>query len=219
MFYRSFRDAIRQLPKRQRLALYDAIADYALDGTVPELDNKMFSAFWSLMQPSIDRCKKTPRSCPARRGAPLGNLNAAKKKNNQLEERKEGTQGNVEEPTRSEEYASVLQKLKETSTDPPRLDREIAEISRDNAWVESVCVLFQLSPEQLTPYISCFRIECKASGILGHDGIPDCKNHFKSWLRLQIERKQKNEQSERHKILRRRADVPLASQTDYHSSF
>ena len=80
MFYRSFRDAIRQLPRRQQLALYDAIADYALDGTIPDIDNKIADAMFAFIRPSIDRTKKTDLSQPARRGAPVGNHNAAKHK-------------------------------------------------------------------------------------------------------------------------------------------
>ena len=36
-FFRSFYEAIRELPNKHRLAIYDAICQYGLDGTVPEL--------------------------------------------------------------------------------------------------------------------------------------------------------------------------------------
>lgn len=220
MFYRSFRDAIRQLPRRQQLALYDAIADYALDGTLPAIDNKVAQVMWTLMKPSIDRCKKTDLTKPARRGAPVGNRNAAKhKEEEQPKDVKEQTSHNtVAEPKPEKvEYSAALQRLKASREVPP-LHREIAEISRDQSWIESVCMMFHLQPNQLTPYFSVFRLECETSGRLQHDNLNDCKQHFKSWLRIQINQRNKNEQSEQQKAKRRRTDVPTAETTDYHSS-
>lgn len=207
MFYRSFRDAIRQLPRRQQLALYDAIADYALDGTIPDIDNKIADAMFALIRPSIDRAKKTDLSQPARRGAPVGNHNAAKHK----------PQSPQPVAVTVNPDTAALQRLK-TSNEVPPLHREIAEISHDQSWIESVCMMFHLQPNQLTPYFSVFRLECEISGRLQHDNLNDCKQHFKSWLRIQLQRKQDNEQSDKRKALRRRTDVPPAEKTDYHSS-
>lgn len=220
MFYRSFRDAIRQLPRRQQLALYDAIADYALDGTIPDIDNKIADAMFALMKPSIDRCKKTDLTKPARRGAPVGNRNAAKHKEEEQPKdvKEQASHNTVAAPKpKKVEYSAALQRLK-VSREVPPLHREIAEISQDQSWIEAICMLFSLQPQQLTPYFSAFRVECEASDRLQHDNITDCKQHFKSWLRLQLERKQKDEQSEKRKTLRRRSDVPPASETDYHST-
>lgn len=227
MFYRSFRDAIRQLPRRQQLALYDAIADYALDGTIPDIDNKVANVMWTLMQPSIDRTKKTDLSQPARRGAPVGNRNA--KRNKEKEQQpKENDQCSdaVEERTQPTPkhtggvlYADTLKRIKASSVQsPPPLHREIAEIARDQAWIEAVCMLFHLKPECLAPYFSAFRAECEASGLVQHNNTTDCKQHFKSWLRIQLNNRNKNEQSEQQKNKRRRTDVPPAEKTDYHSS-
>lgn len=218
MFYRSFRDAIRQLPRRQQLALYDAIADYALDGTIPDIDNKIADAMFALMKPSIDRTKKTDLAQPARRGAPVGNHNAAKLKPQPVAATVNPDTVAASPPKPQKvEYAAALQRLKASNEVPP-LHREIAEISRDQSWIESVCMIFHLQPNQLTPYFSVFRLECETSGRLQHDNLNDCKQHFKSWLRIQLQRKQDNEQSDKRKALRRRTDVPPAEQTDYHSS-
>lgn len=218
MFYRSFRDAIRQLPRRQQLALYDAIADYALDGMLPAIDNKIADAMFALMKPSIDRTKKTDLSQPARCGAPVGNHNAAKHKPQTVAATVSPDTVAASPPKlRKVEYAAALQRLKSSNEVPP-LHREIAEISRDQSWIESVCMMFHLQPNQLTPYFSVFRLECETSGRLQHDNLNDCKQHFKSWLRIQLQRKQDNEQSDKRKALRRRTDVPPAETTDYHSS-
>ena len=218
MFYRSFRDAIRQLPRRQQLALYDAIADYALDGTIPDIDNKIADAMFALMRSSIDRTKKTDLSKPAQRGAPIGNHNASKHKPQPVAATvSPDTVATSPPKPRKVEYAAALQRIK-ASNEVPTLHREIAEISRDQSWIESVCMMFHLQPNQLTPYFSFFRLECETSGRIQHDNLNDCKQHFKSWLRIQLQRKQDNEQSDKRKSLRRRTDVPPAEKTDYHSS-
>ena len=218
MFYRSFRDAIRKLPRRQQLALYDAIADYALDGTIPDIDNKIADAMFALMRSSIDRTKKTDLSKPAQRGAPIGNHNAAKHKPQPVAATvSTDTVATSPPKPRKVEYAAALQRIK-ASNEVPTLHREIAEISRDQSWIESVCMMFHLQPNQLTPYFSFFRLECETSGRIQHDNLNDCKQHFKSWLRIQLQKKQDNEQSDKRKSLRRRTDVPPAEKTDYHSS-
>ena len=218
MFYRSFRDAIRQLPRRQQLALYDAISDYALDGTIPDIDNKIADAMFALIRPSIDRTKKTDLSKPAQRGAPVGNHNAVKHKPQPVAATVSPDTVAASPPKpRKVEYAAALQRIK-ASNEVPTLHREIAEISRDQSWIESVCMMFHLQPNQLTPYFSFFRLECETSGRIQHDNLNDCKQHFKSWLRIQLQIKQDNEQSDKRKSLRRRTDVPPAEKTDYHSS-
>lgn len=225
IFYRSFRDAIRQLPKNKQLALYDAICDYALDGTVPDLSGNMLRVMWTLMKPSLDHTKKTTRSGPPRRGAPVGNRNASKHKDGQPQDEQPPAETAPPKKESSVPYASAPPKPQQpprppkgSSREAPPLHREIAEMSRDQAWMETVCMLLHLKPEQLAPYFSMFRLECETSGKLQHDNISDCKQHFKSWLRIQIEKKNRNEQSEQQNAKRRRIDVPPPSKTDYHSS-
>ena len=55
-FYRSFNDAIRLLNSRDQLALFHAIADYALDQRQPELDKLSKSAriCWVTIRPNLD---------------------------------------------------------------------------------------------------------------------------------------------------------------------
>lgn len=44
-FYRWHRDALMTLPEAERLKMYDAIMDYALDGIEPELDDTVAGMF------------------------------------------------------------------------------------------------------------------------------------------------------------------------------
>lgn len=57
-FYRSFWEAIKVLPKKDRLPIYEAITEYALDGTVPSGLTQSQSAFFSLVKPNLDASRK-----------------------------------------------------------------------------------------------------------------------------------------------------------------
>lgn len=60
-FYRSYYEALQTLPKRDRLAAYDAIITYALDGTEPLLTGPAATAF-ILIKPTLDTGRKKAKS-------------------------------------------------------------------------------------------------------------------------------------------------------------
>ncbi len=53
-FFRSYHEAISTLKPRARLACYDAVARYALDGVTPELQGPAATVF-ILMKPVLDK--------------------------------------------------------------------------------------------------------------------------------------------------------------------
>ena len=53
VFYRSFRDAFAELRPNDRLVIYEAIANYALDGVEPDLRG-VTRGYWQLIRPQID---------------------------------------------------------------------------------------------------------------------------------------------------------------------
>ena len=57
VFYRSFYDALRELPEEYKVKVMDAICTYALDGNVSNTD-PVVSAFMCLIQPQIDANNK-----------------------------------------------------------------------------------------------------------------------------------------------------------------
>ena len=54
VFYASFDEALRELPDKSRLKVYDAVSDYALRGIEPEF-NGMEKAIFTLIKAQIDR--------------------------------------------------------------------------------------------------------------------------------------------------------------------
>lgn len=63
-FYRSFRDALKNLPRSQREQVMEALMDYALDGILPADLHGSGAAVFALLQPVIDssRTKAANRS-------------------------------------------------------------------------------------------------------------------------------------------------------------
>lgn len=57
VFYRSFREAIRELPEEERLKCYEVILDYALDEVIPN-EVGISSAIFKLIKPQIDANNK-----------------------------------------------------------------------------------------------------------------------------------------------------------------
>lgn len=61
-FYRSFWEAIKGLPKKDRLPILEAIISYALDGVVPSGLSQSQSAFFLLVKPNLDSARKKAAS-------------------------------------------------------------------------------------------------------------------------------------------------------------
>lgn len=80
-FYRSFRDAIDRIAPEEQLSLYKAIANYALDGTLPDVDSmgSSSSLCWMMIQPIL-QSGLTKYLNGKLGGAPKGNTNALKNK-------------------------------------------------------------------------------------------------------------------------------------------
>ena len=79
-FYRSFRDAIEQInTESERLCMYKALADYALDGVEPNVNTltQMGRLCWIALRPSISAGRKQYLN-GLNGGAPIGNKNAEK---------------------------------------------------------------------------------------------------------------------------------------------
>lgn len=57
-FYRSFWEAVKGLPKKDRLPILEAIISYALDGVVPSGLSQSQSAFFLLVKPNLDSARK-----------------------------------------------------------------------------------------------------------------------------------------------------------------
>ena len=87
-FYRSFWEAVKGLPKKDRLPILEAIISYALDGTVPSGLTQSQSAFFLLVKPNLDASRKKAANGKQGGSKPKANgkQNASKKENEKEEE-------------------------------------------------------------------------------------------------------------------------------------
>jgi DNA replication protein DnaD len=61
-FYRSFWEAVKSLPKKDRLPVLEAIISYALDGDIPSSLSQSQNAFFLLVKPNLDASRKKAAS-------------------------------------------------------------------------------------------------------------------------------------------------------------
>ena len=69
VFYRGFKESIDNCPQEERLAIYEAIVEYALDGTPPDLSGGSIKVIWPLIGPQLD-ANRTKRKNGRKGGAP-----------------------------------------------------------------------------------------------------------------------------------------------------
>ena len=69
VFYRSFKDAIDNCPEDDRLAIYESIVSYALDGTPPEITGGTIKIVWPLIEPQLN-ANRDKRKAGRKGGAP-----------------------------------------------------------------------------------------------------------------------------------------------------
>ena len=90
IFYRSFKDSMSDLPDKDKLLMYEAIADYSLDLKEPALSG-FPKALFSLIRPILDA--NIQRWKNGRKGsAPIGNINARKTTEKQPRDNRNSTE-------------------------------------------------------------------------------------------------------------------------------
>lgn len=94
----SFYEAMKNLPDGERLALYDSICEYSLNGKEPENLSPIANSLFVLMKPNIDSSNRRYRASVEngkKGGAPVGNQNARKQpKNNQTDNQRKNQKNN-----------------------------------------------------------------------------------------------------------------------------
>lgn len=61
-FYRSYWDAVKELPESDKLPVLEAIISYALDGDIPTSLTQVQRAFFTICKPTLDTARKKAES-------------------------------------------------------------------------------------------------------------------------------------------------------------
>ncbi|MDE6410026.1 MAG: hypothetical protein K2K81_07275 [Muribaculaceae bacterium] len=157
IFYKSFYEAIRDLPDNIRLEVFTAITEYALYGKQPE-DLKPFArGMFTLVKPNLDA--NISRFENGKKGG--------RKPKKKMAEAKDETSTPLKSPP---PYASF--------------EDEVALIKSDVIWLEPVCMQFKIEKGECQERLDAFITHCKVErGDKLHPSLNDAKRHFTSWMR------------------------------------
>ena len=82
VFYRSFYEAIKDVPKKYRSVIYEAVFEYVFDSQEPSLSG-VPSALWKLIRPQIDASQNREEN--SKKGAEYGKMGGRPKKTKESE--------------------------------------------------------------------------------------------------------------------------------------
>lgn len=158
LFYRSFYEAIKGLPKDIQLEVYTAIMEYAIYGNLPEEMKPFASSVFTLVRPILDK-------------------NLRRYENG----RKGGQKKSRSSKAESKDAADRLQPEKPCSLS---FSEEAERMKTEAVWKESVCMRYSISPEEMDSRLDAFAMHCNCErGDKPHSGLDDAKRHFQSWMR------------------------------------
>lgn len=152
IFYRSFYEAIRDLPRDIRLEVYTAIMEYALYGRQPESLKPFAKGIFTLIKPNID--VNTIRFENGKKG---GRKSSAKK------------QTETDETTYNLTYEQEIEQM--------RSDNKWRETvcSDFNITAEEY-------GKRLSRFLDRCNEDKKRKGKEQHDSFVDCQSHFRYWM-------------------------------------
>ena len=137
-FYRSFWEAVRELPKKDRLPIYEAVIEYALDGKDPVGLSKAQNAYFLLMKPTLDSARK--KAANGKQGGSKRKANASKSQaNGKQTEREKEKENENENEVEIEIEGEKEKEKKQTAPADGKLFTSFWEaypskIGRENAW-------------------------------------------------------------------------------------
>lgn len=111
LFYRSFYDALRNIPDDERLRVYDAIMEYSMYDVEPDLDGTSLAVFL-LVKPQIDaNNKRYANGCKAKRNQNGTKLDAKHNQESTKPEAKEKEKEKVKEKEKDKTYTCDFETL------------------------------------------------------------------------------------------------------------
>ena len=97
VFYKSFYDAIKNIPKEDQLEVYNAICEYSFSGNIPETLTGVAKAMFILMKPNIDNANARYKASVenGKKGGRPKKIKTQEKPNNNLDKTQEEPNGNL----------------------------------------------------------------------------------------------------------------------------
>ena len=135
IFYASFKKAAEQMSDRNRLAFYDAISRYGIEGKEPQNLNKTVLQCWLLVKPQIDSNNKKYED-GKKGGRPAKTSGLQEQETTGLQTEKPNVNVNVNE----NENVNVNEKVKEKNT-----KKKVGELPDDGTEEKRQKIISQLN--------------------------------------------------------------------------
>lgn len=193
IFYRSFYEAINELPPDVQAKIYSAIFEYSLNFNEVVLEGLPKTIF-TLIKPQLDANNKRFEN---------GKKGGRKKSEENQEETKTEPKTNQEE-TKTEPNnnvnvnVNVNKRERENIIPTPEVQKIISmktekeikpvfkEISTDTRWLEVIAMNYKLkSVDRTLDYLEKFMNKLRCEGT-EYKSINDTKSHFSRWLNIEL---------------------------------
>lgn len=194
IFYESWARSLSSLPDRQRLLMLDAMLQYFLTGERPDMDDVMANAFFMQIASQMNRdAEAWEAKCAKNRE------NATKKKRTQAN----ATDGNQSLPIATDGNQSQAVATNNNNNNNNNSNRNNNKnnnnnsddvniiLSRRPTIVEAIQRKFKLTQAQVYQYGKEFNDHCRI-GMTTHKNEQDHLQHFRDWLKIQIQEQKKH---------------------------
>ena len=160
IFYKSFYNAVKDLPKDIRLEVLTAIIEYALFGIEPENLKPVAKGMFVLVKPNLD--VNTKRYSNGKKGGrrPISSTS----------------------PTANDNTKTATTP-KQTEL-PTSFENEIEKLKHSDSWRDATCMQFHIEPSELNARLDAFVIHCNVERPDNpHPSLAEARRHFTSWMR------------------------------------
>lgn len=180
-FYRSFWEAIKGLPKKDRLPILETIISYALDGTTPSSLSQSQFAFFLLVKPTLDAARKKAANGKQGGSKKEANDKQTESKPKQTESKKEKEKEKENEIEKEEEKEKEQTESNATFSGKPFTtfwDAYPKKIDRNGAW--SAWKALNPSPETVQKIMTSLEAWKKTSQWMDGDRFVPSAGNFLS---------------------------------------
>ena len=193
VFYRSFFEALQDVPIEERACIYDAICAYSLNDIEPKLTGMQLAIF-KLIRPNIDSNKRKYEN--GKKGASFGkkggrpkkdnpNQTPTKPQDNPNQPRNVDVDDNVDDDVDANNTLSKEESVREEANKCFNSQSIKEQLLSDQTWKESVCIkstfgvsFMSMLPDQIDKFIAYIVSIGEERSI---SNLSDAKRRFTYW--------------------------------------
>lgn len=199
VFYRSFYEGIKELPRDIQGEVLTAIIEYGLNGVTTENQKPITKAMFTLIKPQLDANNQRFEN-GKNGGAPKGNQNARKQPKNNQETTEKQPKNNQKQPNvndnvnvndNDDKDASTITDEKKYYSPDNGVIKSISELKRDYLNDENLCNaiiknLKVVDKNMISEQLEAFNQHLELQGERLKE-VRDYRTHFKNWLKKRQE--------------------------------